>query len=170
MIVWGFELNSLQPYQPRPVLTLPRTESGGWHLKRYAILADGRSFDEAVATAATEEALRRLPEAGSLHDETGNQGVSFQIVHFAEVAVVSPVFYWQWGSVLAHIDQMRASWDAPTHFGDGVKEVVGCIWEMNIVQFELEAWATQLLDGRKSTEDGLRAYLEQHAAFEATQT
>lgn len=112
----------------------------------------------------------QLPEAGSLHDETGNQGVAFQIVHFAEVAVVSPVFYWQWGSVLAHIDQMRASWDAPTHFGDGEKEVVGCIWEMNIVQFELEAWATQLLDGRKSTDDGLRAYLEQHAAPEATQT
>ena len=50
---------------------------------------------------------------------------------------------------------------------DGVKEVVGCIWEMNIVQFELEAWATQLLDGRKSTEDGLREYLQQDAAPEA---
>ena len=163
-------MNNLQPYKPRPVLSLPRAESSGWHLKRYAILADGKLFDDAVVTAAKEEAFRRLPEAGSLDDESGNHGVAFQVVHFAEVAVVSPVVYWQWGSVLAHIDQMRASWDAPTHFGDGVKEVVGCIWEMNIVQFELDAWATQLLNGRKSTEDGLRVYLQQQATSEAIHT
>jgi hypothetical protein len=153
----------LQPFRPRPVLALPHVESNGWHLKRYAILADGRVFDEAIATAAGEEALRRLPKAGSLNDEAGNQGVAFQIVHFAEVAVVSPVFYWQWGSVLAHLNQMRASWDAPTELGDGVREVVGCIWEMNIVQFEVVAWATQLLGGTKSTTDGLNAYLQEYA-------
>lgn len=160
-------MNNLQPYRPRPVLALPAIENSGWYLKRYAILADGRSFDDTIATAAAEEALRRLPEPGSLNDEEGNQGVAFQIVHFAQVAVVSPVFYWQWGSVLAHLDQMRASWDAPTEFRDGVKEVVGCIWEMNIVQFEVGAWATQLLDGGKSTEDGLAAYLRQYAASDA---
>lgn len=110
--------------------------------------------------------MKRLPKAGSLDDETGNQGVGFQIIHFAELAVFSPVFYWQWGSVLAHIDQMRASWDAPTYFGNGVNEVVGCIWEMNIVHFELEAWTTQLLGGRNTTENGLRAYLKQHVASE----
>lgn len=48
----------------------------------------------------------------------------------------SPVFYWQWGSVLANLDQTRASWEEPTVFGDGIKEVVGCIWEMDVVSFE----------------------------------
>ncbi|MHA3913436.1 hypothetical protein [Halovulum sp. GXIMD14793] len=158
-----FDLNSLQPFRPRPVLALSHIERNGWYLKRYAILADGKKFDEAIATAASEEALRRLPKAGSLNNEAGNQGVAFQIVHFAEVGVVSPVFYWQWGSVLAHLDQMRASWDTPTEFKDGVKEVVGCIWEMNIVQFEVGAWANQLLCGTKSTTDGLTAYLQEHA-------
>lgn len=164
MFFGGFVLNLLQPYQPRPVLNLPVVESNGWYLKRYAILANAKEFDNAIVAAAAEEALRRLPDAGSLNDETGNQGIGFQIVHFAEVAVVSPVFYWQWGSVLAHLDQMRASWDKPTQFRDGVKEVVGCIWEMNIVQFEVEAWVTSLLDGKKSTEDGLAVYLKQYAA------
>lgn len=147
-------------------MNLPLVESSGWYLKRYAILADGRAFNEAIATAAAEEALKRLPDAGSLNDETGNQGVAFQIIHFAEVAVVSPVFYWQWGSVLAHLDQMRASWDAPTQFGDGVREVVGCIWEMNIVQFEVGVWANQLLGGKKSTTDGLSAYLQDYSVSE----
>ena len=157
-------MNSLQPYRPRPVVILPSLERKGWYLKRYAILADGRAFDEAIATAAAEAAFSRLPKAGSLDDETGNHGVAFQLVHLAEVAVISPVFYWQWGSVLAHVDQMRASWEAPTEFGDGVKEVVGCIWEMNIVRFEVEAWTTELLDGAKSAADGLAAYLRQHAS------
>ena len=160
-------MNNLQPYCSRPVLALPVLENLGWHLKRYAILAEGKAFDNAVATAAAEEALKRLPSAGTLDDEEGNQGVAFQIVHFAEVAVVSPVFYWQWGSVLAHLDQMRASWRTPTRFEDGVKGVVGCVWEMNIVKFEVEAWATQLLGGTKSTADGLTAYLEQHAVHES---
>ncbi|WP_299084864.1 hypothetical protein [uncultured Ruegeria sp.] len=159
-------MNNLPPYRPRPVLALASIEASGWYLKRYAILAHGRAFDEAIASAATSEALKRLPKAGSLSDETDNQGVAFQIVHFAEVAVVSPVFYWQWGSVLANLDQMRASWDTPTEFGDGVREVVGCIWEMNIVQFEVRAWANQLLSGTKSTTDGLAAYLQDHAVSE----
>ncbi|MEP3297059.1 MAG: hypothetical protein ABJO27_11400 [Pseudoruegeria sp.] len=156
-------MNKLQPYRARPILALPTIEARGWHLKRYAILADGRVFDEMVASAATEEALMRLPKAGALDDESGNQGVAFQIVHFAEVAVVSPVFYWQWGSVLAHLDQMRASWKTPTKFEDGIKGVVGCVWEMNIVQFEVSAWETQLLDGTKPTAEGLTAYLLQCA-------
>ncbi|MBG6202121.1 hypothetical protein IWQ48_003264 [Labrenzia sp. EL_13] len=37
-------------------------------------------------------------------------GMGFQIVHFAQVTVVAPVFYWQWGIVLSKIGQMRAYW------------------------------------------------------------
>lgn len=162
-------MNTLRPYRPRPLLALPVVESRGWHLKRYAIIASGKTFDETIANIAAEEALKRLPKAGALDDETGNQAVAFQIVHFAEVAIVSAVFYWQWGSVLAHLDQMRASWKTPTKFEAGVKEVVGCIWEMNIVRFEVEAWATQLLDGTKSTAEGLTAYLSQYAVSKENQ-
>jgi len=134
----------------------------GWQLKRYAILADGRSFDKDIASSARTEAIQRLPDAGSLMDETGNHGVGFQIIHFAEIAVVSPVFYWQWGSVLANIEQMRAKWGAPTIFGDGVKEVVGCVWEMGVVSFEINAWKTTLLTDVGTPAERLATYLEQH--------
>lgn len=159
-------MHRLHPFRPRPAFALSPVESGGWHLKRYAILAEGRAYDDDIVRAATQEALRRLPEAGSLLDETGNQGVAFQIVHFAQVAVVSPVFYWQWGSVLAHLEQMRASWDSPTDFADGAREVVGCIWEMDIVRFEIETWTKHLLGGSQSAKDGLTAYLQAQAVSE----
>ncbi|MEM9640915.1 MAG: hypothetical protein AAGA19_05390 [Pseudomonadota bacterium] len=155
-------MKHLTPFRPRPVLPLNVVEQAGWRLKNYAILADGRSYDETVASAASEEALRRLPEAGGLRDEEGNHGIGFQIVHFAEVGVVSPVFYWQWGSVLARLEQIRARWEDPTVFRDGVREVVGCIWEMDIVQFEVNLWTSTLLDGTEPPDVRLNRYLDRH--------
>lgn len=152
-------MRHLQQFRSRKVLPLTICKDRGWQLKRYAILADGREFDETIASAAEAEAFKRLPEAGNLDDEAGNHGIGFQIIHFAQTAVVSPVFYWQWGSVLANLDQMRASWEEPTVFGDGIKEVVGCIWEMDVVSFEISAWKTTLLHDTGLPSQRLANYL-----------
>ena len=155
-------MKHLKPFQPRTVLSLPVGECDGWRLKRYAILSDGRTFDEKVQSSALDAAIRRLPDAGALDDADGNHGTGFQIIHFAEVAVVSPVFYWQWGSVLANIDQMRARWSAPTDFGPGINEFIGCVWEMEIVTFEVSAWKETVLGGAGGPEAGLQDYLARH--------
>ena len=155
-------MNHFQPFCSRNVLSLPTAESNGWRLKRYAILANGKKFEQTIASAALDGAIERLPHAGGLGDENGNHGVSFQIIHFAEVAVVSPVFYWQWGSVLANIQQMRAPWKHPTKFDTGVKEVIGCIWEMQIVCFEMQAWTNTLLNDVGTPYEKLTDYLERH--------
>lgn len=78
-----------------------------------------------------------------------------------QVAVVSPVFYWQWGNVLAKIEHMRAKWETPTEFEDHVKEVVGCIWEMDVVSFEINAWKATVLNDVGSPAERLATYLEQ---------
>ncbi|WP_299732670.1 hypothetical protein [uncultured Tateyamaria sp.] len=156
-------MEHLKPFKERDVLPLEPAVDQGWHLKRYAILAEGRQFDADVAAAATAEALKRLPEAGSLANGTGNHGVGFQVIHFAETAVVSPIFYWQWGSVLARACQIKAQWDAPTLFNDGVDEIVGCVWEMNIVQHEIEAWTSTLLGPSSDPQRQLPTYLETFA-------
>ncbi len=155
-------MNHLEEFVARPVQALPLVEQDGWRLKRYAILAEGRAFDAAVAEAASREALRRLPAASALSDADGNHGVGLQIVHFAQVAVVSPVFYWQWGSVLARIDQLRAQWAEPEVFETGVAEVVGCIWEMEVVAFEMDLWKRTMLGADGAPEDRLARYLGTH--------
>lgn len=157
-------MKHLQAFQPRPVLTLPLAKTAGWQLKRYAILAEGRNFDDEIAASALVEAVVRLPKAGEIGDDTGNHGVGFQIIHFAEVAVVSPVFYWQWGSVLANIGQMRAPWEQPTSFGDGKSEVVGCVWEMELVIFESCAWRDTVLGDSGTAAERLTRYSEQSFA------
>lgn len=152
-------LEHLKPFKMRDVKRLEDAISHGWHLKRYAVFAEGKAFDPDMATAATVEAFDRLPVAGSLKDASGNHGTGFQIIHFAEIAVVSPIFYWQWGSVLARLCQIKASWDNPTVFNTGVEEIVGCVWEMKIVQREVEAWTSSVLGGCDEPEDGLSNYL-----------
>ncbi len=141
-------MNHLQPYLPLTTLPLLTVKQNGWQIKRYAILGDEKTFDEDIASSATVEAIKRLPKAGNIADKNTNHGIGFQIVHFAQVAIVSPVFFWQWGSVLASIPQLRTPWKNPTAFGDGKAEVSGCIWEMEIVGFEVNAWKiTMLRDG-----------------------
>lgn len=153
-------MKHLQSFQPRDVLALPLANENGWQLKRYAILAKGRDFEDRIASAALLEARARLPKAGRIDDENSNHGVGFQIIHFAEIAVVSPVFYWQWGSVLANVAQMRAPWEQPTVFGDGKNEVVGCVWEMDVVSFEVSAWKNTVLSNAGTPAERLASYSE----------
>ena len=152
-------MQHLQPFKPRRVLALPTAHTDGWQLKRYAILADNKNYDPSIAASALDAAITRLPTAGRLEDPDGNHGIGFQIVHFAQVAVVSPVFYWMWGSVLANTEQMRAPWNNPTVFKTGVPEVVGCLWEMQIVAFESRSWRQTILNGNT---DQLPRYLRSH--------
>ncbi|MEM9796924.1 MAG: hypothetical protein AAF919_10555 [Pseudomonadota bacterium] len=159
-------MEHLKPFKEREVLLLEPVKARGWQLKRYAILADGRAFDAEVAAAATDEALKRLPKAGSLNDAAGNHGIGFQIVRFAEIAVVSPVFYWQWGSVLAQPFQIKAQWNEPTVFKDGVDEIVGCVWEMNIVRDEVKAWTQTMLGRSQNPLEQMSEYLK--AGLEST--
>lgn len=155
-------MEHLKQFCSRSALSLPTMKDQGWLLKQYAIFAEGKNFDNNISSSARIEAIKRLPDAGSLMDGTGNHGVGFQIIHFGKTAVMSPVFYWQWGNVLAKIEHMRARWEAPTIFGDGEAGIVGCIWEMNIVSFEVNAWKNTLLNNDGTQTKRLAAYLEQH--------
>jgi len=154
----------LQPYCAREIHALPLAREAGWQLKRYAVLAEGRQLDSTVAEAATRETMARLPAPGDLSRADGNHGIGFQIVHFAETAVVSPSFYWQWGSVLSRIPQIKADWANPTVFGDGVAEILGCVWEMEVVAFEMAAWRDTMLADTGTPEERLARYLIRSAA------
>lgn len=156
-------MNHLRSFVPRRVISLPVFSQHEWRLKQYAIVSSEKALNDAVTLAAAKEAVKRLPKAGQISDETANHGIGFQIVHFAEIAVVAPVFYWQWGSVLAHINQIRAPWTQPTVFGDGVSEFIGCVWEMEIVNFEVQAWKKTVLKNDDKPTEKLAKYIAELA-------
>ncbi|MEM9348649.1 MAG: hypothetical protein AAGA47_00175 [Pseudomonadota bacterium] len=152
--------NHLAPYKHRQTHNLSLASGKGWQLKRYAIVAKGRVLSETAVKAATNAAFDRLPEAGTLDKPEGNHGIGFQLFHFSEqIPLVSPVFYWMWGSVLSNALQMRSYSEAPYKLVDGVAEVVGCIWEMEIVQHEINAWRDLVLNDGQEPQQRVRAYL-----------
>jgi len=159
-VVANAVVKHFKTYQPRTIVSLPAVKSGGWQLKRYAVIASQRVFDPEVAASALEAAIKQLPAAGTLEDPNGNHGVGFQIVHFAETGVVSPVFYWMYGSVLANTQQIRAPWDDSKNFNTGVKEVVGCVWEMQIICFENQSWMQTMLGVDGTPRERLSRYLD----------
>lgn len=57
---------------------------------------------------------------------------------------------------------MRAPWKHPAKFDTGVKKVVGCIWEMQIVCFEMQAWTNTLLNNVGTPGENLTDYLERY--------
>ena len=148
-------------FHPRRIMALPLGVADGWRLKRYALVADGRTVPDGVAEAAFDAAIAQLPRAATLENDApyGNHGIGFQIVHFAEAAVISPVFYWVWESVLAKLPQLRAEWSAPAVFGNGAEVALGCVWEMQIVTHETQAWVETMLSGRPARQESAR-YLD----------
>ncbi len=161
-------MEHLKPFAQRNIVRLPNAEINGWHLKRYGLLADKKEIDEETISYALDAALERLPPAGTLKKGGGNHGIGFQIVHFAEVAVVSPIFYWVWGSVLANTHQMRAQWDNTSEFKTGVKEIVGCVWELQIISYESELWTKTILGKNDNIDENLALYLK--AGISTTKT
>lgn len=155
-------MQHLQRFRDRELVSFPVMRSDGWRLKRYVICWESRSIDESVIAAASAAACRQLPLAGTLDDPESNHGIGFQIIHFAQVAVVSPVFFWQWGSVLSNIVQLRAPWTRPTEFSVGIPGIVGCVWEMQLVSFEVATWTKTMLNGSGHGQQNSEVYLKSH--------
>lgn len=153
-------MEHFKPFERREVSALSVFHKAGWRLKRYTIRAPNRSLDDAAVAAASDAALARLPTAGGLGDAEGNHGVGFQIFHFSEqIPLVSPMFYWKWGSVLSNAHQIRSYSDTPYALVDGAGEVIGCLWEMEIVAQEIRAWRDTMLAPGGHPSDRLRDYL-----------
>jgi len=54
---------------------------------------------------------------------------------------------------------MRAQWGETNYFETGVKEVVGCVWEMQIITFESELWTSTMLGNNRNIDENLATYL-----------
>lgn len=157
-------MQHLERYRTRETRVLGLANGNGWRLKRYVIVAPDRRFDATAVEAATKAALVRLPPAGTLDDADSNHGIGVQIFHFAEqVPLTSHVFYWKWGSVLFNSHQMRSYSEEPYEIVDGVSDVVGCVWEMELVNFEVQAWRDIVLSGGANPVSSVAQYLEAHA-------
>lgn len=129
-------------HRPRPFFGLGHREIRGWLLKRYAITASGGPASPDLLDAALAVAGRVLPAA---NDTEAGHGVGFVVAHEGRDGNYVLVDWWTGENMLAQ--QIHI---APPHSADGFKrfdnrQIVSCVWELQILAFEGRAWVDKVL-------------------------
>lgn len=147
-------------YRPRPVEYRGLWQAGNMRFKVYDLLAEGQGITEAqIATARRfleTEVLDRVTQMGK------SNGLGFVILHPGDLGFTIAAQWWAQGSVLCqHI--YRKAYDEAAPMDTVQRPVVGCVWELAIIEAEQHAWRTTMMQPAPDP-DG---YLAAHIAAEA---
>ncbi|GAB7075589.1 hypothetical protein ACGILS_05660 [Streptomyces albidoflavus] len=145
-------------YVPRLVTALPPVEAGGRTLKAYAMFAD-------------PERNRELPEPGWLRRHAASvldeplqeedHPAGFLILHRGAQADYLLVSQWYDADMLRHrVRGAVTGADGETVFAPlAQRDLVACVWELEIIKFERDAWVNTVLAQGTLDQATLDAYL-----------
>ncbi|HWO68125.1 MAG TPA: hypothetical protein VNO31_49635 [Umezawaea sp.] len=145
-------------YSPRLVTALPPVDVRGRVLKAYAMFAE----PERSSALTSPEWLRE--QAASVLDEPLEQGdhsVGFLILHFALDGDYLLVSQWYDANSIKHwvrgleVDAEGRTTVAPL----AQRDLVACVWELEVIKFERDAWVNTVLARGKLDEASRDAYL-----------
>jgi hypothetical protein len=129
------------PHRTRPIRFLRAERLGDWRLKIYTIAPHG----EAPRPALVDEAMRRAPAVfpvPALGDD--RHGVGFVIVHDAVTASIALYYWWQSFNEL-HQRVYAGPKHDPRAMTQLANQTAGCVWELEIIDFERRAWLGDVL-------------------------
>jgi len=132
-------------YVPRRVKPRPVVSVNGYRLKPYEIY-----YAEDGKIRLQEPDLKSLiSQCLPASDDPLNHGVGFVMVHFARDGQYLLLSRWYGGNMLKHdlfeIKQMADGWQSTSLKSTGI---VACVWELQVVTFERQAWVnTAMAEG-----------------------
>lgn len=150
----------MRPFAQRPISSIGVTFHDDWALKRYTIVygeqpVDWRGFEPGLALA-----VRSLPEPAVTAERLG---VGFLIAHRGAGADYVVLGWWDRENelplrVVVRDQTPGAEW-RPARGSESV-----CVWDLQVIGFERDAYVTTVLAGGATGEDGGRrdAYLARH--------
>jgi hypothetical protein len=144
------------PHEPRPIRFLRRARCGAWRLKLYGIALPGRTPREDFVEAAMELAPSIFPAPARTDDR---YGVGFVTVHDSAIGGLALYYWWQAANE-CHYRAYASPFDDPAALVKIEDPGVGCVWELEVVDFERRAWLNDVL----ANPDGpdLDRYLSRH--------
>ncbi|MFF5764908.1 hypothetical protein ACFY8F_20535 [Streptomyces tanashiensis] len=133
-------------FAEKNLLALPPVEIGGRHLKRYHVTAGSAGIEPEVEEAA----YALLPEL--LPEPDGTPAAGFVVLHRGgDSGAYLNVYSWVWDNVL-HFGGGAAGQPAldcpdtdPTHFVRVDRSWIGCVWELDPLGHERNAWVRHML-------------------------
>lgn len=156
----GGESTYMNPltYSPRLVKALPPVDVCGRILKVYGMFAE----PERSATLPTPEWLRE--QAASVLREPpqgGDHPVGFLILHYGEEGDYLLVSQWYDANMLKHwvrgtaVDAEGNTTVEPL----AQRDLIACVWELEVINFERDAWVNTVLAQGRLDQASLDAYL-----------
>ena len=142
------------PYKPRHVRFIRREDVGGWQLKLYGIAVNGEEPRPDFVEATRDLAAQVLPQPPAGED---HYGVGFAIAHDARSVGIALVYFWKSENEL-HQRIYVSPKDDPAAFTQVENQPAGCVWELEVVNFERLAWLEDVLSNPAGPD--LDAYLE----------
>jgi len=144
-------------YAPRLVRPFPPLSAGHRTLKTYGIFA----------TPDLEEAFPPQDRLGSRvrpllgEPEPADHGLGFLMLHFGADGHYLALSEWFGGNMLRH--RVYRSDDA-IHGSNGFvpmvpRDVMTCVWELEVMKFERDAWVRTVMTRDAVDEDAVEAYL-----------
>jgi hypothetical protein len=148
------------PHRTRPICYVRAERVGDWRLKLYTIATHGQS----VRPSLVDEALRRATAifpTPALADQ--RHGIGFVTVHDARTASIALYYWWQSFNEL-HQRILVGPKDDPSAMTPLVHASAGCVWELEVIDFERRAWLADVL----ANPDGpdVDGYLSRHLETE----
>ena len=144
-----------RPYQPRPIRFHGLEELGDWRIKVYSIALRGRAERPELIRATLDTARDVLP-VDAFAD--GRAGAGFVIAHDASTTSILLIYWWQGTNELHHrifvgpLDNLSVL--------DSVDpQPVGCVWELEVIDFERRVWLRDVLANSDGAD--LELYLTQ---------
>ncbi|HEY2062008.1 hypothetical protein [Amycolatopsis sp. NBC_01480] len=146
-------MNSLT-YSPRLVKALPPLDVRGRALKAYGIFADPVDAD----TPPSPEWLRQQVASVLLEPpEPEDHPAGFVILHRGGDGDYLLVSQWFDANMLKH--WVRGSAGGAAFEPLAERAVIACVWELEVLKFERDAWVKTVLARGKLDQDSLDAYL-----------
>ena len=135
-------------HETRSIRFIGREDVGDWRLKVYGIGTHAPDARPEFVAATLDAAREALPEGG---------GAGFVIAHDARTAGLGLVYWWA-NENEVHGRFFASPLDDPTALVPNDGTGLGCVWEMEIIDFERRAWLEDVLKN-----DDLDGYLERRA-------
>ena len=140
-------------YAPRPVRFIRMERAGDWRLKVYGIAMPCQAPRRELVEESIWKATEVLPK--DAHAD-GREGVGFVTVHDAATCGITLIYWWQ-GTNELHQRISLSPLDDPTAMTQLEPQAAGCVWELEVVDFERRAWLEDVL--KNPTGPDIDAYL-----------
>jgi hypothetical protein len=145
-------------YSPRLVKALPPLEVCGRVLKVYGMFAEP---ERSAILPAPEWLQQQAASVLGQHPRPGDHPVGFLILHYGMDGDYLLVSQWYDANNLKHwvrglaVDAKGSTTVVPLGQGD----LVACVWEIEVIKFERDAWVNTVLARGRLDRTSVEAYL-----------